>query len=487
MGLSFGGWCFLGALVYFVYFGVEAELRKRGAPSWLRIVNPIVETTLPWTAMWLIAVTQGAEYALGSWVPPILFSCLVIASLVRLRPLAPLLMAVSGAVVMLTLYFSVVRGLLPVSSLDAPLYAPPMQFVRAVTLVGGGALAVLVVRALRSVFGRAEREVRREELFGKYQLERTIAAGGMGTVLEARYCPEGGFERRVAVKRIHPHLARQRRFVDAFRRESELSSLLAHPNVVQVFDFGRAQDTFFLAMEYVDGMTLGTLMTRMRAARIDLDPRVVAHVGREILAGLSYSHAGARDEKGAPLRLIHRDLCPQNVLLSKNGELKISDFGVARAMGDLETVETKTVVGHMAYMAPEQARALPIDERCDLFALGVILWELLVGRPLFDRGSDGATMMALVSDPVPPPSSVRRVDPAWDAFLARAVERHPPDRYRSALEMATALDALADARDPMATSKLAELVTHAMTHFPPPAEEDSMDEDATRALDRAPA
>jgi serine/threonine-protein kinase len=212
-------------------------------------------------------------------------------------------------------------------------------------------------------------------------------------------------------------------------------------------------------MEYVDGLTLGSFIRRQRAAGIPMMPELVAHIGRALLAGLSYAHSGAHDSDGAVLRVVHRDLCPANVLLSRHGDVKISDFGVARALRDSAATETRTIAGHLGYIAPEQARGQPLDPRCDLFALGVVLWELLCGASLFERDSDAETLVALGEAEVPPVSEHRDdVDPSWDDLLQRALAARPDDRFADAAEMASALGALADAQGGPWDDELAQLI-----------------------------
>ncbi len=293
--------------------------------------------------------------------------------------------------------------------------------------------------------------------------------------------PRGGFERAVAVKRIHPHLARDPRFINFFRNEAELSARLVHPNIVQVLDFGSVDGTYFLAMELVDGLTIQAFMKRAWAAKIALPPRLVAHLGREILAGLTYSHTAARAADGSLLRVIHRDICPANLLISRSGDLKISDFGVARALRQTGSDQTRTVAGHSGYMAPEQARALPFDERCDLFSVGVLLWELLCGKALFHRGSEGPTLLALMSADVPRPTDVRDgLHPDWNPLFERALCRDPAQRFPSASAMSAALTDVEDPRGSASTEELAEFVARVLT-LPEP----TPDDEAT--LDHVPA
>ncbi|MBL9022022.1 MAG: serine/threonine protein kinase [Myxococcales bacterium] len=421
------------------------------------------EAAMPPIFLVAVGLTQGAEYALGSFVSPMLYACVLLASTARLRPVAPLVIGASSGVAFLAIYFLWLRGALSPESTELPLFRPPMQISRSIAFLTGGALAFLVTKALRRAIGRAERKVRADDLFGKYRLGVRIGAGGMGAVHEAIYCPEGGFERRVAIKLLHPHLADQKSFVVAFRAEAELSARLVHPNIVQTLDFGRAGDAYFLVLEHVRGLTMAAWMRRLATRKIKLRPDVVAWIGEEILAGLEYAHAGARDTNGQPLRIVHRDLCPANVLLSINGDVKVSDFGVAKALGDASLVEATSIAGHAGYMAPEQLAAEPLDERCDLFAAGVVLWELFAGEPLFRRGSEAATLLAVVEAS---PRSIRSIRPdlaeGWDGFFSTALARHRAERFGSAAEMRAALGALrTDARP--RREEVAELVELALS------------------------
>lgn len=451
------------SMVMFAWFSFVAwRLGKGRGGRALHLSNMVVEAVMPWTYTIMIVFTQGTEYALASWVPPMLFCALLISYTARFRPLAPLLAGVFSAAMFLALYFLVLRARLSETAISQLINQPATQISRSITLALSGLLCSAVTLSIRRVMGRAEATVREQDLFGKYRLLQRVASGGMGVVFEALYCPEGGFERRVAIKRIHPHLAEQERFVANFRSEAELCARLAHPNIVQVMDFGRFEDSYFFAMELVDGLTLSAVMSRCFASGYRLTPEIVGTLGREILTGLVYAHEGVRGADGKPLRVVHRDVCPQNVLLSNNGEVKISDFGVARPLRQASLETTKTMGGHVAYVAPEQARGEPMDERGDLFPVGVMLWELLVSARLFLRESEPATLMALVADPIPNVCE-RRPDiaPEWQPFLLRALARDPTARFASAREMLAALDALADSRSRDPAQDLAALVAMA--------------------------
>jgi eukaryotic-like serine/threonine-protein kinase len=465
-------WGTVAAAPLLVWFAIVAWRIQHGyGTTRLRIASAVVESAIPWICLTVVIVTQGPAYALGSWVPPLFFAALILGSTARLRPVEPLIIGVSSALAYVVVYCAWLRPALPAEVADLPLNLPQVTVTRATSLLMGGVLAMLVASTLRRAIGRADATARERELFGKYRLLRHLASGGMGTVYEALYCPEGGFQRPVAVKRLHPALAQEESVVAFFRNEAELSARLVHPNIVQVHDFGSVDGTWFLAMELVDGVSLRVLMKRAWAAGLTVPTHVIAYLGQEILAGLGYAHAGARAADGAVLRIIHRDVCPSNVLLSRNGEVKLSDFGVARALREARTAHTPTVAGHSSYMAPEQARAQPLDERCDLFAVGIMLWELLCGRQLFYRGSEGPTLLAVLSDEIAKPTTLRPgLEPAWDAFVARALERDPERRFPSAAAMAAALREIPGADGPGAEELCALVVKSLALPDPAPVE-----------------
>jgi serine/threonine protein kinase len=451
--------CALTAALYLAWYAVLGIRHERGPASpALRFVTDLVEGTIPWTFLTVMAFAQGVEYALASWVPPMLFCGLILSHALRLRIRAPIVVSIGGGILFPVLYVVLMetRGPEHPSML---VFEPPVQISRSISLVVIGCVAALGSRFLRRAIVRAEGVVRAKDLFGKYRLLRRVARGGMGEIFEAVYCPEGGFERRVAIKRVHEHLAAEARFVELFRAEAELCSRLAHPSCVQVMDFGRVGDTYFLAMEYVDGITLARFISACAASSLRVPDHVAGAITRHLLAGLHHAHAIARGADGRPLRIIHRDLCPQNVLMSRNGEVKITDFGVARALRDAESSHTRTVVGHTAYMAPEQAQAAALDPKADLFSVGVIVWELLATRRLFYRSTEAATLKALLDEPVRPITSIRRdIDPAWEPFIARALARDPADRFASADEMSRALDGITSSFSEASERELAELV-----------------------------
>jgi serine/threonine-protein kinase len=217
--------------------------------------------------------------------------------------------------------------------------------------------------------------------------------------------------------------------------------------------------TYFLAMEFVDGVTLGAVARRAEDEGRTLATDVVSFIGREVLAGLAHAHEGVFGEDGHSLRIVHRDVCPQNILLSRNGEVKVADFGIARVLGDAISTQTRTIAGHFAYLAPEQATGRPIDERSDLFAVAVVIWELLAGQRLFFGDNEVSTLMAVMNKEIPPISRCRAsLDQAWDLFFLRALDRDPSGRFTSAREMAQALATLPGAQAQDSAERLSALV-----------------------------
>ena len=266
---------------------------------------------------------------------------------------------------------------------------------------------------------------------GRYELLRPLARGGMAEVFVARR-RAAGVEKVLVVKRIRPERAGDARFLALFVREARLSMALAHQNIVPVFDFGRAGEQVFLAMERVEGRDLGSTLERGGPP----PPLVAAFVAAECCQALAYAH-GRRDAAGAPLGVVHRDVTPRNVLVSWSGEVKLTDFGIAALAGD----EVGRPVGTPAYMAPEQARGEPVDARADVYAVGLVLRELLTGA----RARPGADRAALIDaarrgELTPWPAEADPARAALQAIAARATASDPAARFPTAAAMAEALD-----------------------------------------------
>jgi serine/threonine protein kinase len=295
------------------------------------------------------------------------------------------------------------------------------------------------------------------EQFGRYQLLGRLGAGGMAEVFVARCGELAGMQSLVAVKRILPHLAEDEAFVSLFRREAQISLRLRHRAIARVVEVGRAGGAWFLAMELVPGESLAHLLRAERERRVGPDPRLVAWVGAEIASALHHAHT--LSDGGAPLRVIHRDVSPQNLLLGFDGAAKLIDFGVARCARLSDATRTGTVRGKLAYASPEQLAARPLDARSDLFSLAVVLHEWLAGVPLFERESDAATVQAVQTASIAPLARA----PQLDAVLARALARAPERRFPDGEALGEALLAAVGGRPP-APERL--VAAHLHTLFP---------------------
>jgi len=278
---------------------------------------------------------------------------------------------------------------------------------------------------------------------GRYELCFHLAAGGMATVYLARLEGPDGFEKLVAVKTIHPHLAEDRRFVDMFLDEARIASRISHGNVCQTFDYGEAGGTWYIAMEYLVGECFATVYNRLLKHRaLVRDPRSRATLLAMFAAACEGLHAAheLRDSKNAPLGIVHRDVSHHNVFVTYDGSVKVVDFGIATAADRLHRTATGEVKGKFAYMSPEQARGERVDRTTDVWALGVMIWEFLTGRRLFGRKNESATVLALATEAVRPPSYLEpSIPPELDAVVLRALDRDPARRWPSARELGLAL------------------------------------------------
>ncbi|MBO6937482.1 MAG: serine/threonine protein kinase [Deltaproteobacteria bacterium] len=279
---------------------------------------------------------------------------------------------------------------------------------------------------------------------GPYELLAELGYGGMGSVYLAERVGPGTFRKRVALKTIHPHLARQEAFETMFLDEARLAASMHHPNIAQVFDLGRADGELYMALEYMRGDSLAALRDELVARGKTLPMESIAWLVAEAAEGLHHAHE-MRDEDGQPLRIVHRDVSPQNLFVTLDGHVKVMDFGVARAEGRLaKTTETGRLKGKCAYMAPEQVFGDGVDHRADVFALGIVAWELITGRRLFAAETDAETLMRISSHDVPAPSTVESsVPPALEAIVLRALSADPAERPATARDFAVELREIA--------------------------------------------
>lgn len=274
-----------------------------------------------------------------------------------------------------------------------------------------------------------------EAYFGKYRILQQLASGGMAHLLLASIDGPDGFSKPCVIKRILPEYANLEAFSRMFADEAKVAALLTHPNIVQVFDFGRIEGQYYLAMEWIQGQSLDRVMRHAWKGAFPLGPRVAVDVGLAISDALAYAHAKTLPD-GTPLKLVHRDVTPGNVLVSRDGIVKLADFGIVKSAVNLERTVTGVVKGKYPYMSPEQITNRELDHRSDLYSLGIVLYEASTGKRLFKRETVEATIMAASQANVPPPSEfIPDFPPGLEHILLKLLQREPEARYQSAREL----------------------------------------------------
>lgn len=268
-----------------------------------------------------------------------------------------------------------------------------------------------------------------------YCLTRRIASGGMGSVYEAQQYGAEGFVKKVALKLILPKYTENREFVDMFIGEAKLVANLVHPNIVQIYQLGQYEDGYYIAMEYIDGINLEQFLLRHEALGIRVPVEIGTFIVSRICRGLEYAHSKT-DEQGTLLGIVHRDVSPKNIMITSEGEVKLTDFGIAKARIYMEQEEGEVLMGKVEYMSPEQASYQTTDGRSDIFSLGIVYYELLTGRNLFECEDVFETIERVKHAPIPHPRRERE-DLAEDVcrIMLRALERDLDKRYNSAGEM----------------------------------------------------
>ena len=275
---------------------------------------------------------------------------------------------------------------------------------------------------------------------GKYEILALLALGGTAEIYLARIGGAAGFEKYVVVKCLHDHLADDTEFVKMFLDEARLAAYLDHSNIVQTMELGEHENRYYMVMEFLAGLSLA-MVVRRAAERLPggkMPVPLIINVAAQACAGMHYAHE--KQASGRPLNMVHRDISPQNLVISFEGVVKVVDFGIARA--EMRETKTKagTIKGKFAYMSPEQCVAANIDRRTDVFALGVIVWELLTGRRLFKRNSPYETYQAVIECNVPTPSSLNHeIDPTIDEIVMRALAKDKDERYPTAEAFGDAL------------------------------------------------
>ena len=295
----------------------------------------------------------------------------------------------------------------------------------------------LVERTLQKRKREREKALEGMTKIGPYLLTQKIAQGGMAELYLADYLREDGFRKTVAVKKVLPHLADNRDFIDMFIREARLAALLQHPNVVQIADFGKIQNAYFIAMEYVNGKNLAEIMGFLKKG-LPVDMAVFLIL--QISNGLQYSHARKDDKTGQPLNIIHRDISPQNILISLNGEVKLSDFGISKATSEPSLTQAGVIKGKLSYLSPEQAMGQNVSHQIDIYALGLVFYEILSGSRLYRFANDIEAIRTIPQMTIPPIITKRPDIPqGLNDIVMKCLEKSTVTRYQSAQELHDAL------------------------------------------------
>lgn len=290
-----------------------------------------------------------------------------------------------------------------------------------------GVVFVWLDRRAKTKALKISQDIKSMQRIGPYILQRKVARGGMAELFLADYVRRDGFRRKVAVKRILPHLAGNKDFINMFTREARLAALLQHPNIVQIFDYGKIENAYFIAMEYIDGKNLGEILSAMNQG---LTVEQTVFIILQICKGLDYSHT-KRDDKGKAFHIVHRDISPQNMLISYQGEVKISDFGISKARSEPSLTQAGVVKGKLAYLSPEQALGESINQQADIYALGLVFYETLTGKRVYKFSSDIEAIRTIPKKDIDPliksmpdlPEEVNRI-------VMKCLEKDKDSRYQ---------------------------------------------------------
>jgi eukaryotic-like serine/threonine-protein kinase len=289
--------------------------------------------------------------------------------------------------------------------------------------------------------GRLVRLVRRmAQLFGKYRLINRIAVGGMAEIFVARREGMKGFQKTIVIKRIRPHLSEKNAFINMFLNEAKLAAELNHSNIAQIFDLGRIGTSYFIAMEYINGRDMRAVIPKAEKLGIPFPLEYSLKIAREACEGLYYAHRKT-DEKGQPLHIVHRDVTPENIMVSFDGEVKLLDFGIAKAENLVSETRAGEIKGKLGYLSPEQITGKPVDHRSDLFSLGTVLYEWVTGHKLFTGRSDVDVLKSVLDGKIYPPSYFKEdVPQAVEDILMQALQRNREERYQTSWDMLYDID-----------------------------------------------
>ncbi|MCA9524256.1 MAG: serine/threonine protein kinase, partial [Myxococcales bacterium] len=271
--------------------------------------------------------------------------------------------------------------------------------------------------------------------FGRYTLLNRIAVGGMAEVYKAKISGVGGFEKILAIKRLHPNFTEDHQFIKMLLDEAKITAQLTHCNIAQIYDLGLVENQYYIVMEHIQGKDLFQILRKLYTTGIKIPIEAGVFIGMEICSGLHYAH-NKRDANGRPLGIIHRDISPQNILLSFDGEVKIIDFGIAKAAERFTATETGVIKGKFYYMSPEQAKGLKLDHRSDIFSAGLILYEILTSSLVYTDEDDVTLLHRVQEANIRPPLVVRpELSPMLDKIIMKSLSADPDQRYQNALEM----------------------------------------------------
>jgi serine/threonine protein kinase len=313
-----------------------------------------------------------------------------------------------------------------------------------------------------------------ERQFGPYRLVHQIAVGGMAEIHLAKTGGIAGFEKYVALKMIHPNFSEDEQFIQMLIDEAKITVQLQHVNIAQTFDLGRVGEHYYITMEFVDGCDLYQLLRRSSEHDVETPADICAFIAKEVATGLDYAHR-KRDHRGNPLGIVHRDVSPQNVLLSHAGEVKLVDFGIAKATMRARQTAVGVIKGKYYYMSPEQAWGDSLDHRSDVFSAGILLYEMLTGQMLYLE-EDVQKLLGMVRKAnIPPPSTLRSgIPPQLERIVMHCLQKRPDDRYRTAADLATDLERFLHVYSPVFTAgKLAKHIAEILDVeqlTPPPVE-----------------
>jgi serine/threonine protein kinase len=287
--------------------------------------------------------------------------------------------------------------------------------------------------------GEAELDASHPRHIDRYELLKKLATGGMAEIFLAKQSGLEGFEKVVVLKRILSHLAQDEEFVSMFLDEARIAAKLSHPNIVQIYDLGKADSSFYIAMEYVSGRNVQHIIAKQQQRGEMVPVEHVCRVVAGVCDGLHYAHS-RKDYDGTPLNIVHRDISPPNIMLSQNGEVKVVDFGLAKANSQVEITDQGVVKGKFAYLSPEAASGLAIDLRTDVFALGILLWEMFTGRRLFYADTPLQTVELVRRARIPSITAQNTsVEPELEQIVRKALARDMDERYESCAELGDAL------------------------------------------------